>query len=173
VIEPSPATTARLRLLFRPEHVAEAVRLLSESCAENLPLLGPPATPTSLERLRFAAIRVSGGDLTRLREAIRIAQVDWRDLLVAAEFASDTRAHERWEPRVFEAAVAERWKTERIAGVAFRPGDRVTVVWGPARGRNGMISALIGLEPEARYTVTLDDGQKARAFQKMLAGRPG
>jgi len=173
VIELSSATTAHLRLLFRPEHTADAARLLAEGCAENLPLLGTPATPASLERLRFAAIRVSGGDLTRLREAIRIAQVDWRDLLVAADFASDPRAHERWEPRVFDAAVAERWKTERISGVAFRPGDRVTVRWGPARGRSGMISALIGLEPEARYTVTLDDGQEASAFQKMLAVRAG
>src|SRR5690349_1386993 len=112
MVELSPATTARLHRLFRPEHVAEAARLLSEHCAASLPLVPTPVTPASLERLRFAAIRVSGGDLDRLREAIHVAQVDWRDLLVAADFADDTRAHERWEPRVFDHAVAQRWKTE-------------------------------------------------------------
>ena len=87
---------------------------------------------------------------------------------MAAEFGTDTRAHERWEPRVFDASVAERWKTSMISGVAFRPGDRVTLVWGAARGRSGMVTALIGLEPEARYTVRLDGGANAPAFQKML-----
>ena len=135
---------------------------------DNLPLIGTPATPTSLERLRFAAIRVSGGELARLREAIEIAQIDWRDLLMAAEFGTDTRTHERWEPRVFDASVAERWKTSMISGVAFRPGDRVTLVWGAARGHRGTVTALIGLEPEARYTVRLDGGEDAPAFQKML-----
>jgi hypothetical protein len=171
MVELSPATTARLHRLFHPEHRADAVRLLSEGCAENLPLIQTPVTPVSLERLRFAAIRVSGGDLLRLREAIRIAQVDWRDLLVAADFAADTRAHERWEPRVLDDAVAERWKTERLAGVAFRPGDRVAVLWGPARGRKGTVSGLIGLEPEARYVVTLEGGEDTPAFQKMLDAR--
>src|ERR1043166_3085650 len=100
----SPATAERVRRLFPPDDVATATRLLAEGCAENLPLLGTPATPASLERLRFAAIRVSGGELTRLREAIDVAQQDWRDLLVAADFAADPRAHERWEPRVLDAA---------------------------------------------------------------------
>ena len=74
--------------------------------------------------------------LERLREAIHVAQEDWRDVLVAAGFGTDTRAHERWEPRVLDASTAERWKTAAIPGVRFRPGDRVTCVWGPARGRS-------------------------------------
>ena len=124
----SPATSDRLCRLFRPEHTAAAERLLREGCADNLPLIPAPVTPASLERLRFAAIRVSGGDLTRLREAIRIAQVDWRDLLVAAGFGHDTRAHESWEPRALDGETSERWKTSPVPGVAFRPGDRVTLL---------------------------------------------
>ena len=174
MIELSAATTDRLRRLFPPDDVAIAARLLAEGCADNLPLLGVPPTPTSLERLRFAAIRVSGGDLERLREAIDVARVDWRDLLVAAGFGTDTRAHERWEPRVLDVSIAQRWKTSAIAEVAFRPGDRVRLEWGPARGRTGAVTALIGLEPEPRYTVRLDTGEDAPAFEKMLvpvAGR--
>ena len=171
MVELSPATIERLRRLFPPGDVAAAVRLLAEGCAENLPLIGRPVTPKSLERLRFAAIRVSGGELVRLREAISVAQNDWRDLLVAAEFAADLTAHERWEPRVLDASVRERWRTSHIAGVAFRFGDRVTLVWGPARGRAGRVSALIGLEPEARYTIRLEGGEDVPAFQKMLAAR--
>ena len=59
-----------------------------------------------------------------------------------------------------------------IRGVAFRPGDRVALVWGAARGRSGVVIALIGLEPEARYTVRLDGGEDAPAFQKMLGPSP-
>jgi len=168
MIELSAATTERLRRLFPPDDVATATHLLAERCADDLPLLGVPPTPASLERLRFAAIRVSGGDLERLREALDVAHVDWRDLLVAAGFGSDTRAHERWEPRVLDVSIAARWKTSVIADVAYRPGDRVRLVWGPARGRTGTVTGLIGLEPEARYTIRLDSGEDTPAFQKML-----
>lgn len=169
MVDLSPATTERLRRLFPPDVAATAARLLTEGCAENLPLLGSAATPASLERLRLAAIRVSGGDLARLREAIRVAQQDWRDLLVAADFATDTRAHERWEPRVLDAATVECWTTAGVPGVGFRRGDRVAIVWGLGRGRVGRVRALIGLEPEARYVVTLDTGESVPAFEKMLA----
>lgn len=92
----SDATRRRLVALFNERDIPEAERLLREDCAD-VPLLGP-ATAKSLERIRFAALRVSGGDLPRLRDAIALAQIDWRDLLVAAGFADDHRAHERWEP---------------------------------------------------------------------------
>ena len=169
MVELSPATTERLRRLFPPDDVTTAARLLAEGCAENLPLIGSPVTPTSLERVRFAAIRVSGGELVRVRESIGVAQNDWRDLLVAAAFAADLTAHERWEPRVLDHALAERWTAAALPGVEFRPGDRVTVLWGVARGRRGTVSALIGLEPEARYTITLEGGDDTPAFHKMLA----
>ena len=50
------------------------------------------------ERLRFAALRFSGGNLTALQNAIELGKLDWRDLLVAAGFADDVTAHERWDP---------------------------------------------------------------------------
>jgi hypothetical protein len=87
--------------MFRPSDAPEAARLLVEQCAETLPLLGEPATPAGLERTRFAALKLGGGELQRLREAVRLAQADWRDLLVAAGFADDIHAHEKWLPSRF------------------------------------------------------------------------
>ena len=91
-------THARVVAVFGDDKVAAAERLLETECDENLPLVGA-SRPELLERIRFAAIRVSGGDLERLREAIRLAQTDWRDVLVAAGFAERLDAHTLWQPR--------------------------------------------------------------------------
>lgn len=71
--------------------------MLDEQCGNNL------AFPTrldahALERYRFAALKLSGGDLEKLRQAVTLAKLDWRDLLMAADFGHDIHAHERWLP---------------------------------------------------------------------------
>ena len=96
MIELTSDTGARLRAIFPAHDVPEAERLLVEDCGATLPLIGESATPVALERIRFAALRVSGGDLRRLREAANLAQTDWRDLLVGAEFAEDIHGHKAW-----------------------------------------------------------------------------
>ncbi len=93
----SEPTRRRLEALFATGDRAEATRLLGEDCAANLPFSGD-ATPESLERVRFAALKLSGGDLTELVDAVALAQTDWRDLLVVAGFANDPVAHEAWWP---------------------------------------------------------------------------
>ncbi len=50
------------------------------------------------ERFRFAALRLSNGDLRKLEQAVELAKRDWRDLLMAAGFGEDVTAHERWRP---------------------------------------------------------------------------
>jgi hypothetical protein len=104
MIDLSPRTRAHVATVFPPSDVATAERVLAHECAANLPLGSHAPTPASLERIRFAAIRVSGGSLDRLREAVRLAQIDWRDLLMAADFGLDVDAHERWQPRPFDPA---------------------------------------------------------------------
>jgi hypothetical protein len=96
-VELSPGTRRRLERLFAPNERATAALLLIRECGANLPLL-EDRDAVGLERFRYAALKVSRGRLPELREAIRLAQVDWRDLLVAAGFAHDPLAHERWEP---------------------------------------------------------------------------
>lgn len=49
-----------------------------------------------LERVRFAALKLSKGDLRELKKAVKLAQTDWRDLLMAAGFGNDVNAHKKW-----------------------------------------------------------------------------
>jgi hypothetical protein len=93
----SPETQRRLEILFREEQRAEATRLLVEECGSNLPFCRD-STARGLERIRFATLKLSGGDLSSLREAVELAKLDWRDLLCAAGFGDDTQAHKRWIP---------------------------------------------------------------------------
>ena len=71
--------------------------MLRSECGNNLPSL-EHASAEGLQRIQIAALKVSVGDLEKLREAVRLAQVDWRDLLVAAGFEHDVEAHLKWLP---------------------------------------------------------------------------
>lgn len=73
----------------------EAERLLTYECGSNLPL-SKGSTPAGLERVRFAALKVSDGQIDKLRRAVELAKTDWRDLLVSAGFAHDPEAHKTW-----------------------------------------------------------------------------
>ena len=93
----SADTSSRLNALFPRGERDEAEALLVEQCGSNLPLC-ESSDAISLERIRFAALKVSNGDLAALRSAIELAKRDWRDLLVAAGFAHDVHAHRSWSP---------------------------------------------------------------------------
>ena len=91
----SPGTRRRLDFLFPRQDREAAARLLIDECGTDLPSLRD-SDPHGLERVRYAALKVSRGDLARLREAIAVAKSDWRDLLVEASFSTDLLAHESW-----------------------------------------------------------------------------
>ena len=93
----SPETRRRVDLLFAPDDRPVAEELLVNECGNNLPF-NDKSDMFALERLRFAALKLSDGDLQELRRAIQVAKEDWRDLLVAAGFGHDVKAHERWLP---------------------------------------------------------------------------
>lgn len=95
IVPLSPDTQWIVDHLFKPEHRTEAARMLEIQCARNLPSC-ENADARSLERLRFAALKVSRGELARLSHAMREARMDWRDLLMAADFGLDVNAHEIW-----------------------------------------------------------------------------
>jgi hypothetical protein len=94
----SAPTRLRLESLFAASDRAAASELLVERCAESLPFHGA-GSPESLERVRFAVLKLSQGDLRKLRSALELAETDWRDLLVAAGFANDITAHHHWWPQ--------------------------------------------------------------------------
>ena len=93
----SSEVTRRIEFLFLDQDRDEASSLLESECGQNLPFL-ESATPHELERVQFAALKLSKGNIKKLYEAIELAQLDWRDLLLAAGFAESPRAHKDWTP---------------------------------------------------------------------------
>ena len=92
-----------IELLFDESNRAEVARLLAQDCGNNLHFL-EELTPEGLERFRFAALKISNGDIKKLRRAIQVANEDWRDLLMGAGFGHSLSEHERWaEARLQDA----------------------------------------------------------------------
>ena len=55
-----------------------------------------------MERIRFAAIKLSQGNINKLLRAIDEARMDWRDLFMAADFGYDVNAHEKWAKEILD-----------------------------------------------------------------------
>lgn len=91
----APSTAQRLARLFSGADREYAQLLLEEECGTKLPLIDGPED-VRIDRCRCAALKLSGGDIRQLEEAVKMANIDWRDLLVAAGFANDPLAHQRW-----------------------------------------------------------------------------
>ena len=162
-------TRRHVRTMFGASAVDTVERLLADRCGNNLPGLRT-ASSDQLERIRFAAIRVSGGRLHGLSEAIDLAALDWRDLLVVADFADDLTAHASWQPRAFDAEMLNQWFSEAsLPGVAFSPNQPVIVRKGTNETETGSVISLEALEPEPRYLVELASGAELTVFQRHLA----
>jgi hypothetical protein len=151
----SSRSTYCLRRLFSPSDVEVAQRLLEAN----------PHART--ERVALAAIRVSGGDLDRLRSTLA---GDWRDAIVGAGFATDVTAHESWEPRLLTPNETNAWHTGKpLDGVRFCQGDTVRLVLpDPNSPQRGWISELVTVEPRPLYRVTLLDGSVKECFETSL-----
>jgi hypothetical protein len=93
----SAETERRIALLFAPARQEIVRTILREECGNNPPFL-QNAGETEIDRFRFAALKLSEGSLDKLRDAVRLAKTDWRDLLVAAGFAGTVDAHKDWLP---------------------------------------------------------------------------
>ncbi len=95
----SESVSQRIDALFPPENRKAARRLIAEKCGADLPLsdrMGPDAS--GFDRIRFAVLKLSGGDLVRLEREIASAHRDWRDTLMEAGFGEDIHAHLNWNP---------------------------------------------------------------------------
>jgi hypothetical protein len=78
------AVSRKVHLLFPTEQHEDAIRLLENQCARNLPYY-EDADSKKLERVRFAVLKLSGGNLDELRNQVELARQDWRDALLLAE----------------------------------------------------------------------------------------
>lgn len=92
----SEETEKRIALLFAPEERDRVRTMLRDECGTNLPFLHDPAHP-EIERIRFAALKLSQGRLDKLEWAVQLAKRDWRDVLVGAGFGEPGK-HQQWLP---------------------------------------------------------------------------
>jgi hypothetical protein len=97
MIQLSAETEQRISALFPPGAAETARKLLLDECGDNLPLI-TPAYAQLTERIRFAVLKLSQGDLAALQNWIDQAKIDWRDVLVSAGFASGLDDHLTWLP---------------------------------------------------------------------------
>lgn len=161
-------TLAIIAQLFSPAERSAAAELLATECTDRLPLYRP-VTPEGLERVQFAALRLSGGRLTQLRAAVDLAREDWRDLLVAAGFAHEVEAHLRWVPIAYPVGTQEAWRRgEQIAGVGLGRLASVRIATGWARGEPGRVEDLLRLDPEPTYAVAIGDGRTLEIPESIL-----
>lgn len=108
----SPATQQRVDAMYPPDMREEVARLLVEECGHNIPPSSHDGDEFAFERLRFAALKVSNGDIAVLKRAIELAKEDFRELLGAAGFAWSTSAHKNWMPKGM-GPQPEGWWTRR------------------------------------------------------------
>jgi hypothetical protein len=90
-------TEWRVTYIFPPDSREQARALLQEECGNNLPFC-QNFDESATDRIRFAVLKLSDGDLNKLQKAIELAKTDWRDLLIAAGFANDIELHRSWLP---------------------------------------------------------------------------
>lgn len=91
----SEQTREIIQRLFSPESQAQARNILSEECGNNLPF-SEAEDEHGLERVRFAALKLSEGNLNQLRSVAEHAKVDARDVLMWAGFGHSLTAHKEW-----------------------------------------------------------------------------
>ncbi len=97
MIDLSARTIASVDKLFSNDDAVLAMELLIHQCGNNVPFC-ENKSPTEMDRIRLAAVKLSDGSYPELQKAIELACIDWRDLLMAAGFGHDTEAHNKWVP---------------------------------------------------------------------------
>jgi hypothetical protein len=89
----SPETEKRVELLFPPEDWERVSAMLVDECGENI----PGWKMADIERLRFAALKLSQGKIHKLAGAVDLAKIYFRDVLMAAGFG-ETDSYKSWLP---------------------------------------------------------------------------
>ncbi len=97
MIEMSSDTRQRIHKLFLESDWDAVEQMLLTKCGDNLPLVDSTYIELA-ERIRFAVLKLSGGNISELEQQIALAAIDWRDTLVAAGFGHSVTAHKSWMP---------------------------------------------------------------------------
>ena len=91
----SPKTSQLVQLLFSETEQRDVAELLVTECGNNLPFM-EEYDAYQLERVRFAVLKLSEGDVDKLLSAVQLAQIDARDVYVAAGFGYSVTEHQEW-----------------------------------------------------------------------------
>ncbi|MCM8613894.1 hypothetical protein [Accumulibacter sp.] len=128
----TPNIAKAVEKLYPPHEVDEVVRLLTEECADNLPNC-QSSDEYALEDLRFAVLELSAGNIEKLRQVVRMANEDWRDVLWEA---GSTRRYQRtllgssWQLNVKTRAASHARYWNRLAIIAAFALSFVLIVSG-------------------------------------------
>ena len=95
----SKPTKDLIHCLFKSREALEVCDLLEGECGTDS-LSCDGWTPEQIERIRFGVLKLAHENALELNAALRLAQKDWRDLLVSAGFGQDLSAHKEWAKRV-------------------------------------------------------------------------
>ncbi len=97
MIELSAETRTRIYAVFPEHRRLEVEACLQAECGDNLPLVDPSCLELA-QRIRFAVVKLSNGDIDVLEQHVAQAAIDWRDVLMLAGFGEDSHAHLAWHP---------------------------------------------------------------------------
>jgi hypothetical protein len=90
----SPETEKRIELLFPVEEQERVRVILVDECGHNI----PGWKMANVERVRFAALKLSEGKIHKLCGAVDLAKIDFRDVLMAAGFG-EIDSYKLWMPK--------------------------------------------------------------------------
>lgn len=84
-----------LHAVFPPALWERLEKTLMFECGP-LQVHSPDFGREAMERIWLATLKQSNGSIDAFEDAVLLAQTDWRDLLVNAEFSNDLAAHLIW-----------------------------------------------------------------------------
>lgn len=95
----SERTTLLIEALFEGSFRQRIISALVNEVGDTIPFC-EQETPEGMDRIRFAVIKLIDEDWKNIDYAVKEAQIDWRDLLLAAEFGYSVDEHNRWYDKV-------------------------------------------------------------------------
>lgn len=92
-----PIVTALTTALFAPEERETITEMMIEECdAERL----DSSSPEGLGHIQLAILKLSNGEVDKFLVAAELAQLDWRDVLMAAGFGNDLEVRLSWAKEI-------------------------------------------------------------------------
>jgi hypothetical protein len=91
------STSLRIDAMFQEDDRHLVREMIVESINWRMPGWRH-STLLDIERIRFAVLKLADGDVNKLGEVIELAKLDFRDVLLAANFPTP-HSHQKWMPK--------------------------------------------------------------------------